>query len=587
MKPIRSLSNPSVPPLQKRPRLAQGSPSFKPIRVASSEAADAVDADPPLRRLEALHPSLKQPPKGDAIVYWMRMGDLRLNDNRALSSAAEQAACQDAPLVVLFIFSPEDYIAHDRGARRIDFMLRNLKLLKSSLSARHIPLYTITQTPRPAIPSQVISFLSGLGCNNLYANIEYEVDELRRDLTVCDLAKLKDIRVVFSHDKCIIEPGVILTGESKPYAIFSPYHRKWIARLNENIDYHIKEHPFNYSNKSSVRSSRRFSFLFDSEMPDLLTGFELDSHQRQSMITLWPAGEQAANTTLQRFLRSKSRLRPGSTDSLSSRSEESETSTRVSNYARDRDRADGDTTSKLSPYLCSGVLSARACIREIIFVQQSDRIDGTRKSGIGRWLQEIAWRDFYVGIIAAHPRVSMGRPYLEKFASLVWENHRVLEESGVALQRWKQGTTGIPIVDAAMRCLKETGWVHNRLRMISAMYLTKDLMIDWRVGERYFMEQLIDGDLASNNGGWQWCASTGVDACPYFRIFNPYSQSPKVDPSGDFIRHWVPELKNLKGLDIHNPPAPIAEKLGYPRPVVEHGFARDRALRRYKNPGKA
>ncbi len=279
-------------------------------------------------------------------------------------------------------------------------------------------------------------------------------------------------------------------------------------------------------------------------------------------------------------------------------------------------------------------------------LQQSRKVDGKKDSGVGRWLQEMAWRDFYTHTLAAHPRVSMGRPYLEKFSSVVWENHQATtdtDESDTSctemdsenLRRWKEGKTGVPIVDAAMRCLGEMGWVHNRMRMISAMYLTKDLMIDWRVGERvcdliifwvvitgvqYFMEQLIDGDLASNNGGWQWCASTGVDPCPYFRIFNPYSQSSKVrciiirqatpefckvDPTGAFIKHWVPELRELNGpgkynaripffdyhskrcaLELCKTSAAVAERLGYSRPLIEHEQARERALRRYKSPGK-
>jgi deoxyribodipyrimidine photo-lyase len=186
------------------------------------------------------------------------------------------------------------------------------------------------------------------------------------------------------------------------------------------------------------------------------------------------------------------------------------------------------------------------------------KVDGSTSGGIGRWVQELAWRDFYTGIIAHFPRVSMGRPYSEKYSEVVWENHQAPMGSainragredvdGESFRRWKEGLTGVPIVDAAMRCVHEMGWVHNRARMIAAMYLTKDLMIDWRVGERvrgpvpyiwpstdlyassqYFMQNLIDGDLASNNGGWQWCASTGVDPCPYFRIFNPHTQSSKV-----------------------------------------------------------
>lgn len=175
----------------------------------------------------------------------------------------------------------------------------------------------------------------------------------------------------------------------------------------------------------------------------------------------------------------------------------------------------------------------------------------------------------------------MGRPFLEKYANVVWE-----PDDGENVKRWKEGNTGVPIVDAAMRCLVSTGWMHNRLRMIVAMFLVKDLMVDWKVGERYFMQQLIDGDLASNNGGWQWSASTGADPCPYFRVFNPYTQSWKADPSGDFIRRWVPELEKLRGQDLHKPSATAVKKLGYVHPIVEHGEARLRALRRFKNPGE-
>lgn len=153
----------------------------------------------------------------------------------------------------------------------------------------------------------------------------------------------------------------------------------------------------------------------------------------------------------------------------------------------------------------------------------------------------VAWRDFYTDVLAYYPRVSMGRPFQERFAGVKWE---VNEEH---LNAWKEGKTGVPIVDATMRQINTMGWTHNRMRMIVAMFLSKDLMLDWRLGERYFMEKLIDGDLASNNGGWQWSASTGVDAAPYFRLFNPYAQSSKADPKGDFIRTFVPELKSLYG----------------------------------------
>ncbi|PFH52826.1 hypothetical protein AMATHDRAFT_73951 [Amanita thiersii Skay4041] len=584
MKPTRSLSSLTGGPPLKRPHL-----SFNPLKVATKEAADAVDADPPLSKLiDILKEGINHPMKGNAVVYWMRMSDLRLHDNHALSLASKTAMQQNIPLIVLFLISPEDYIAHDRAARRIDFTLRNLEALRTSLSETHIPLCTITHTPRKTLPSRVISFLSGLGCYNLFGNIEYELDEIRRDISVCKLAKLKGIGATFVHNKCVIQPGAILTAQNKAYEVFSPYHRRWVKELNNKSEQYLSEYPFSHSNDKSMRTLAAFSDLFDCNVPESIMGFELNADDKRVMIECWPAGEVSAKALLQRFLTTKARhSQLGAVDPLNPGAEESRSMSRIASYCNDRDRADGDTTSRLSVYLSSGVLSARTCVREILLLQQSHLVDGQGDSGIGRWLQELCWRDFYNIILAAHPRVSMGRPFHEKYSTIVWEESQE-PEAGIdsnVLQRWKDGKTGVPVVDAAMRCINRMGWVHNRLRMISAMYLTKDLMVDWRLGERYFMEQLVDGDLATNNGGWQWCASTGVDACPYFRIFNPYSQSSKVDPAGEFIRLWVPELSKLSGSELYNPPGPIADRLGYPRPIITHEDARGRALRRFKHPG--
>lgn len=212
-----------------------------------------------------------------------------------------------------------------------------------------------------------------------------------------------------------------------------------------------------------------------------------------------------------------------------------------------------------------------------------NKLESGRDSGPGTWVMECAWRDFYNHVMAAFPRVSMGRPFQEKYADVQWE---VDEEK---LEAWKQGKTGFPIVDAAMRQCKRQGWMHNRPRMICASFLVKDLMIDWRLGERHFMQSFIDGDLAANNGGWQWCASTGTDPQPYFRIFNPESQSSTASPSGAYIRYWVPELADLPEKNIHDPHGTLSESkfkaLGYPAPIVDHKTSRARALARYKNPG--
>ncbi|KAL0067544.1 DNA photolyase phr1 [Marasmius tenuissimus] len=597
-----SVSRAESPTKKNRPT---SSVSFPHRKVATAQAAAAVDADPPLHKLnQAVKDGVKSPKKGEAVVYWMRMCDMRISDNTALSMASEKAKSDKVPLVVVFLFSPQDYIAHDRGARRIDFVIRNLNSLKDALSKLNIPLHTITHDVRKTLPQAIISLLTDLSSTSLYANIEYEVDEMRRDMKVCALAKEKGIKATFVHDKCVIEPGLILNKEKKAYAVYSPYQRNWLATLHDKQDEYLHERPYPEANDAKVKDNKKFSALFDSEIPKGITGFELDAEDAKTMEKVWPAGEDIASQMLDRFLHTKSRSsQMGAVSPLAEGAEKSDKASRLLKYGQERDNANRDTTSRLSPYLAAGVISARACIRATLTMQKSKKVDGGKETGIGRWVQEVAWRDFYANILVSFPRVSMGRPYIEKYAAVVWENHQ--EEGaggggysdddpdpvgqgtdGEMLKRWKDGTTGVPIVDAGMRCIKEMGWLHNRFRMIVAMFLTKDLMMDWRVGERYFMQNLIDGDLASNNGGWQWSASTGVDPAPYFRIFNPYIQSKKADPSGEFIRRFVPELSKLRGDEIHDPPASVADKLGYPQPIVKHHEVKDRALRRFKNPGE-
>ncbi|TFK75796.1 hypothetical protein BDN72DRAFT_867555 [Pluteus cervinus] len=572
-------------------------PAFEPVKVASADAAAAVDRHPPLPQLlKAVREGVQKPLKGTCIVYWMRMADIRITDNKALSLAASAARHSDLPLVAVFVISPQDYIAHDRSARRIDFTLRNLALLKESFSQLHVPFHVVSHEPRKDIPKFLLSFLKDIKCNEIYANIEYEVDELRRDIQLCELANPQGIKASFVHNKCIVEPGAIIKKDGGSYAVYSPYQKAWIKLVDEEQGQYLCKYSSPEPNDKSIRKDERFAHIFDTPVPEDVQDFTLGDVDSAKMAEVWPAGENAANEILQRFLRTKARAAGlGAVNPLASGAEKSVKNSRIQNYELDRDRADKDTTSRLSLYLSSGVLSPRECIRAAMKLSGNDHVDGNRQSGIGRWIQEIAWRDFYTSVLASFPRVSMGRPFLEKYASVVWENHQSPGETNSkntahrdseALKRWKSGTTGVPIVDATMRCIQEMGWVHNRLRMITAMFLVKDLMIDWRVGERYFMEQLIDGDLASNNGGWQWCASTGVDPCPYFRIFNPYSQSSKADPTGNFIRHWVPELRKLKGQDLHRPSPSAADKFGYPRAIVDHEKSRERALRRYKNPGQ-
>lgn len=549
------------------------------VKVATAENAASVDHNPPFDQLmNAMNNGLRNVSKGEAIVYWMRLEDLRIEDNRAFHAASKQAKSDDIPLIVLFVISPQDYKAHDRGPRRIDFMLRNLKVLKKQLDQMHIPLHTIVVKPRKIIPEQVINMLQSWNCTRLYANISYEVDELRRDIGTHDIGKANNIKCEFIQDKLIINPGVLKTKEGKAYTVYSPWERKWVEVLNKNLDW-IEEVPKPLPNNNAIHDSNVFSSLFDSHIPDAVEG--LDCPDKKEMSNYWPAGHDVAMKVLDAFLYTKARPdQIGENSPISENAEICDKGSRIKQYSEGRNHADMNTTSRLSPYLASGVLSARACIRAVMALSKRKNVEGSRDNSTGMWIQEIAWRDFYNHVLVAFPRVSMGRPYNEKFADVKWE------KNDDHLQAWKEGRTGVPIIDAAMRQLNQFGWMHNRCRMIVAMYLTKDLLLDWRLGEKYFMEQLIDGDLASNNGGWQWSASTGTDPQPYFRIFNPYSQSQKADPSGNYIRHYVPELSKLSGTAIHQPSAESVSKHGYQKPLVDHKASRERALRRYKNPGE-
>jgi deoxyribodipyrimidine photo-lyase len=244
----------------------------------------------------------------------------------------------------------------------------------------------------------------------------------------------------------------------------------------------------------------------------------------------------------------------------------------VRHYVRDRNRPDLDGTSRLSPYLRFGAISARHCIAAALALAGGER---GAAAGAQKWVDELVWREFYVALLDQHPRVLRGA-FRSEFERVQWND----DDDG--LRAWREGRTGYPFVDAAMRQLVQTGWMHNRARMVVASFLTKDLLLDWRLGERVFMQHLVDGDPASNNGGWQWSASTGTDAQPYFRIFNPVLQGEKFDPRGDYVRRFVPELRDVPTRWIHRPWEAPAPPRQYPPPIVDHGERRVLAVARYE-----
>ncbi len=460
-------------------------------------------------------------------LVWFR-NDLRTDDNPALS-----AACERGEVIGVYLCAPGQMASHGAGANRRSVVLRNLAALSRALDSLGIPLLIRTASRFDAHPAAIIRIAHAHSADMVTCNDEYPLDEQHRDSETA--VKCLDAGIAFRRFSggVVIAPGQVLTGEGAPYTVFTPFKRRWLALADEGLLQPLSLPP---------RPSR-----IDVESDPIPN--QLGRVGDERLAEHWPGGEKAARRRLDEFADGAMRR-----------------------YQTDRDRPAIDGTSRLSPYLAVGAVSARRCI-----ATARSRNGGALASGdIGTstWISELIWREFYAHVAAAFPDISRGRAFRASADHVQWRN------DPVGLRAWTEGRTGYPLVDAAMRQLAETGWMHNRLRMLTAMFLTKHLLIDWRLGERHFMDLLVDGDFAANNGGWQWSASTGTDAAPYFRIFNPVTQAKRFDPDGAFVRRWVPELSGLEGPAVFEPWRFGGAK-GYPEPIVEHGAARQRALKAF------
>jgi deoxyribodipyrimidine photo-lyase len=482
-------------------------------------------------------------------IWWLRR-DLRLIDNQALTGALEQAG----EVVPVFIIDPQLLASRYASEKRLAFLFEGLRALQVDLRQRGS--YLLVRRGDPLLELRRLREESG--AEAIFAEPDYSPYARRRDERI-----ERELPLQWAGSPAVFPPGLVMKSNGSPFTVFTPFSKAWKALpgLHGGLNVQPPDHI---------------------TTPDGLETFPIPDEPLLGDQVPFPAGEAEAQQRLKRFLG----LRRGASSHAERRLEmlayldDPDASAAVARYAQWRDRVDLAGTAQLSPYLRFGMLSARQVAHAALAALQ-DAADDEARMGIETWLNELIWRDFYIHILYHFPRV---RQENFRMPGIQWDNNA----NGFAA--WCKGKTGYPIVDAAMRQLVESGWMHNRARMITASFLTKDLLIDWRWGEQFFMQHLVDGDPAANNGGWQWTAGTGTDAAPYFRIFNPVSQGKSHDPQGTYTRHWLPELRRVPDGYLQEPwlmPVEVQRAsacvigVDYPAPLVDHSAARERALKVY------
>ncbi len=473
-------------------------------------------------------------------IHWFRR-DLRLSDNTAL--AAARRACD--VVVPVFVFDPNVLGAPDIGAPRVAYLLDCLAQLRNRLAETGVSLIVRRGDP----VSELVALARRIDADVVFANRDYGPYGRSRDAKVRKALAREKVEFSDYGDLLLVEPWECVKDDGHPYTVFTPFARRWRGIPKVAPERAVR-----------LRSlGAAIEKIGDGAIPtlaDLGLG---------SSIELPAGGERAARQRLSRFV-----------------------ANRLESYASSRDLPVLDGTSNLSADLKFGTISARqvfASVGEAMgpwLVDRDPRRPGggttraeeERLTEMGPFVTELCWRDFYQAVLFHFPRVLRG-PFRKTHAGLEWP-----PADPDLLRAWQEGRTGFPIIDAGMRQLRATGWMHNRLRMLTATFLTKTLLIDWRIGERFFMRHLVDGDHAANNGGWQWCASTGTDAAPYFRIFNPWLQSKKIDAGGGYIRRWVPELSDVPAPLVHEPARDpeVLARTGYPPPCIDYAEQRAAAL---------
>ena len=458
-------------------------------------------------------------------LHWFR-NDLRLQDNRALSdlSRVVDEWCG------LFVLEPRLVSIPSVSWKRLSFLFDCLDELANDLEQIGNKLVIVEGPAEKQIPQ----LMHAMSPSVLSFNESTTPFARSRDQSVICSVEKAGHRVLKRRDHVIFAATDIRSSKGSAYSVYTPYRNAWWKKYSKN----------DHGDTTPSKRPGPITSLEPVDTPKILIHLKNNLEK-----PAFKGGHQAAQDRLNQFLNKP-----------------------VALYHQNRDRPDLDGTSRLSMHLRFGTISVRECFKQAIQVAQTDP---TYKPGVQQWLDELVWREFYNAILEENPRVLHGN-YRQEYDYLNWRNNPK------DFSAWCEGRTGFPIVDAGIRQLLSTGWMHNRIRMIVASFLTKDLLIDWKLGERFFFEHLVDGDPASNNGGWQWAASTGTDAQPYFRIFNPWKQSERWDPEGDYIRHWVAELRDVPASQLHSPTSVSQLTSDYPTPIVDHASQRHLTLMEYR-----
>jgi len=475
-------------------------------------------------------------------LVWFR-SDLRVDDNAALHHALNREGAQCRAAAVYYA-TPEQWREHNMAPVKAEFLWRNLVCLQESLARINVPLRVRVLPRFGDIADDLLALCAELHCDAVFTNREYAIDEVHRDENIARQLAVRQIAWCSYDDATLLPPRTLLTQQGQPYKVFTPFKRALLERIGDSAVQCFAE---NASVALHTNSARRKKTELWHEAPPLPAyPYETSSVPAD----FWPAGEDAAAMRLGQFIAGA-----------------------IDNYKALRDIPAADATSRLSPYLALGVISIRRCVEAALAVNAGQWQGGSE--GVATWLNELLWREFYLHVLAQFPRVSMHRPLRSETENVRWRD----DEKDFSA--WCNGRTGFPLVDAAMRQLVQTGWMHNRLRMVCAMFLSKYLLLDWRRGEQFFMRHLIDGDLAANNGGWQWSASTGTDAAPYFRLLSPVRQMERFDADARFCKQFLPELGALDAKILAQPGHPELLQAGYPPPLIDLKFARERALQAF------